>query len=268
MPTLSSLDPDGRHAVRPIAGLLSKHYGTVGATREQVDTAVTTLVGCFGHLWRILWENGYKEVFWRLAVNGVKAASACQGYFSAPCPCGVVGTGAHGDCERLQQHAFWECANAQAVRTQVQCGLGGLLLQQWHLWLVDPLPSVCETVWRFVVWPLSGQWSRVGNACGLWFIRLLGRGLLCSRPFPKIPLPSGLPSMTLPAMIGQSQLMAGMKSALIILACLFASRFPSGSASPISIDGMLFQCFAWQALYSTHFRGIWLRFMQREGANT
>jgi hypothetical protein len=28
-PTLSSLDPDVRHAVRPIAGLLSKHYDTV-----------------------------------------------------------------------------------------------------------------------------------------------------------------------------------------------------------------------------------------------
>jgi hypothetical protein len=28
-PTLSSLDPDGRHTVRPIVGLLSKHYDTV-----------------------------------------------------------------------------------------------------------------------------------------------------------------------------------------------------------------------------------------------
>jgi hypothetical protein len=75
-------------------------------------------------------------------------------------------------------------------------------------------------------WRLSGPWSRVGNACGLWFIRLLCRGLLCSRPFPKLPPPSGLPCMILPGMIGQYQQRAGMKLALIILSCLFASRFP------------------------------------------
>jgi hypothetical protein len=82
------------------------------ATGEQVDAAVTTFVGCFGRLWRVPWDNGYKEVFWRLVVNGVRAAGACQRYCSAPCPCGVVGPGAHGDCERLRQHAFWECAIA------------------------------------------------------------------------------------------------------------------------------------------------------------
>jgi hypothetical protein len=75
------------------------------ATREQADAADTTFVGCFGRLWRVPWGNGYKEVFWRLAVNGVRAL-ACQRYFSAPCPCGAVGSGAHGDGKRLRQHAF------------------------------------------------------------------------------------------------------------------------------------------------------------------
>jgi hypothetical protein len=223
------------------------------ATREQMDAAVTTFIGCFGRLLRVPWENGYKEVFWRLAVNGVRAAGACQRFFSALCPYGVVGSGAHGDCERLRQHAFLEFAIAQAVRTEVQRGLGGALFQQWHLWLVDPPPSVCEIVWRVVVL-LSGQWSRVGNTCGPWFICLLGRGLLCSRPFLKLP-PPGLPCMILPGMIGQSQLRAGMKLALIILSCLFASRFFSpvhrGCASPISTGGVPFPCFAWQALCST-----------------
>jgi hypothetical protein len=68
-----------------------------------------------------------------------------------------VGSGAHGDCERLRQHAFWECAIARAVRTPVQRGLGGALLEQWHLWLVDPPPSVCEMVWRVVV--LAAIWA-------------------------------------------------------------------------------------------------------------
>jgi hypothetical protein len=38
------------------------------ANREQVDAAITTFIGCFGRLWRVPWENGYKEVFWRSAV--------------------------------------------------------------------------------------------------------------------------------------------------------------------------------------------------------
>jgi hypothetical protein len=170
---------------------------------ESVDAAVTTFVGCCGRLlWpvalRVPWENGYKEVFWRLAINGVRAASAYQRYFSAPCPCGVVGSGAQGDCEQMRQHAFWECAIAQVVHTQVHRGLGGALLQQWHLWLVDPPPAVCEMVSRVVV--MAAFWAmEQGYACDLWFISLLGRGLLCSRPFPKLPPPSGLPCMLCPA---------------------------------------------------------------------
>jgi hypothetical protein len=89
-----------------------------------------------------------------------------QRYFPAPCPCGVVGSGAHGDCERLRQHAFWECAIAQAVRTQVQRGLGGALLQQRHLWLVDPPPSVYEIVWRVVV--LAAIWAMEQGRKRLW----------------------------------------------------------------------------------------------------
>jgi hypothetical protein len=109
-------------------------------------------------------------------------------------------------------------------------GWGGLCLSSGTCgWLTRLLLSVRWSggLW---FWPLSGQWSRVGNACDIWFIRLLGRGLLCSRPFPRLPLPSGLPCMTLPSMIGQSQPRAGMKSALIILSCLFASRFPCAHA--------------------------------------
>jgi hypothetical protein len=68
-------------------------------------------------------------------VQGGLLAFGCQwreGSWSMPTlflsPCGVVGSGAHGDCERLRQQAFWECTIAQAVRTQVQRGLGGALL--------------------------------------------------------------------------------------------------------------------------------------------
>jgi hypothetical protein len=77
-----------------------------------------------------------------------------------------VGFGAHGDCEGLREHAFWECAIAQAVSTQVQRDLGGALLQQWHLWLVDPPPSVRAMVWRVVV--LAAIWTMEQGRKRLW----------------------------------------------------------------------------------------------------
>jgi putative hemolysin len=48
-----------------------------------VAVAVTTTFGYSGGLWRVLWEHGYKEVFWCLAVNGVRTAGTCQRYFQA-----------------------------------------------------------------------------------------------------------------------------------------------------------------------------------------
>jgi hypothetical protein len=131
-----------------------------------MNAAVTTFVGCFGRLWHVPWKNGHKEVFWPLAVNGVRAAGACQRYFSAPCSCGVMGSGAHGDSERLRQHAFWECAIAQALRTQVQRGLGRALFQQLLLWLVDPPPSVYDIVWRVVV--LAAIWAIEQGRKRMW----------------------------------------------------------------------------------------------------
>jgi hypothetical protein len=64
----------------------------------------------------------------------------------------------------------------------------------------------------------------------------------------------------LPGMIGQPQLRAGMKSALIILYCLFASGsptpVPSGSTSCIAIDWCFvwLQCIVRKAMLSTHLR--------------
>jgi hypothetical protein len=78
-----------------------------------------------------------------------------------------------------------------ALRSSADCFFS---LQQWHCGWLTLLLSVIRFggLW---CWLLSGQWSRVGNACGLWFIRLLGRVLLYSRPFQKLPLPSGLMMM-------------------------------------------------------------------------
>jgi hypothetical protein len=188
---------------------------------------------------------------------------------SALCLCGVVGSGADGDCDWLRQHAFWVCAIPQAVRTEVQRRLGGLCFSSGTcVWLTHLLLSVRQSG-GFRCWLLSGKWSRVGNACGLWFIRLLGRGRLCSRPFIELPLLSGLPCMILPSMIGQSQRRARMKSALITPSCLFASRFfcvrawrlclpfkhRRGAFPVLCLAGVVLHC-QWTFIW---FRYVWLR---------
>jgi hypothetical protein len=221
-PTLSSLDPDGRHAVRPTTGLFSKHCDNVqpccdkGSRWTRLSPPSVGLAGC-----GFPWENGYKEVFWRLAVNGVRTAGACKRYFSAQCPCGVVGSGVHGDSERLQHHAFWEFAIAQAVRTQVQRGLGGALLQQWRLWLIDP-PPVCEMVWRVVV--LAAILAMEQGRKRLWSLvhtpPTSRQGSAVEQAISKASTSNWSACMI---MIGQR---AVLMSALSILSCLLASRFP------------------------------------------
>jgi hypothetical protein len=52
------------------------------------------------------------------------------------------------------------CPHSGAAR------VGGGLLQQWHLWLVDPPPSVCEMVWRVVV--LAAIWAMEQGRKRLW----------------------------------------------------------------------------------------------------
>jgi hypothetical protein len=87
-PTRSSLDPDGRHAVWPIAGLLSKHYNTV----QPIGTRWTRLTPPFSAALAGCGASGGR-MGTRMSSgdNGMRAAGACQRYFSALCPCGVMG---------------------------------------------------------------------------------------------------------------------------------------------------------------------------------
>jgi hypothetical protein len=61
----------------------------------------------------------------------------------------------------------------------------------------SPALSVCEMIWRVVL--LAAIWAMEQGRKRLWSLiqRLFGRGLLCSRPFPKLPPPFGLPCMIL-----------------------------------------------------------------------
>jgi hypothetical protein len=87
--------------------------------------------------------------------------------FLSPMPLWCCGFRCPGRLRTVAAECFLGvCVIAQAVRTQVQRGLGGALLQQWHLWLVDPPPSVCEIVWRVAV--LAAIWAAEQGRKRLW----------------------------------------------------------------------------------------------------
>lgn len=113
-------------------------------------------------LWRLPCENRLKEVFWRVALNGVPGAGGVDLCFSGHCTCGggLVDPDDRDTEEacvlrgaRLQRaHAFWDCPTAKAVVGAVEAALPpGTHLSRRHLWLaVPPCEAIRMAVWRVV----------------------------------------------------------------------------------------------------------------------
>ena len=106
----------------------------------------------FPKLWDLRWENRQKEIFWRLAVDGVAGAS---GRTPFSCPCCLGSQSAFVGDARL--HAFWSCPIAEGVRetmAEVLAPLGGPhLLTRANLWLcVPPLTSAPSSSIHPEVW--------------------------------------------------------------------------------------------------------------------
>jgi hypothetical protein len=55
---------------------------------------------------------------------------------------------------------------ATLIQRETQHGFGGALIQQRHMWFVDPRPAVPETVWQIVV--LSAMWAMEQSMKRLW----------------------------------------------------------------------------------------------------
>jgi hypothetical protein len=104
-------------------------------------------------LWKLRWDNHFKEVYWRVVLNGVPTAARMPSVQRA-CLCGVCLPG----CD----HHYWHCPIAQAVvHTIVDnlpaawCartpGISPLTMQ--HVWLMQPprgAKPVLTCVWRVV----------------------------------------------------------------------------------------------------------------------
>jgi hypothetical protein len=119
----------------------------------------------FDRLWRGLrWEPRHKEVFWRLAVDGVPVpgSSHLPAVPREPCPCGAFPVPAGAAVESPRLHHWWSCLVAQALVAELS-GRCGVPVCRRHLWLaVCPAPHVAQCVWDAVVVAAQNacEWGR------------------------------------------------------------------------------------------------------------
>lgn len=122
----------------------------------QPEPTVSALPGRFRTLWRLPWHNQHKDVFWRLAVNGVPGMGSHGVCGRRSCPCGwqpPPGLPEQARAPLLRQHGFWSCPVAVGVVAAVRAALPAQVpLHMHHVWLaVSPAPLVVQQeVWLVV----------------------------------------------------------------------------------------------------------------------
>lgn len=131
-------------------------------TREEH----TTLSSLFALCWSLIWENKQKEVFWRLAVDGVADGHRWSSLSGQACACGVVGP--------RRGHFFWSCDVARAVVQEVhRCCPESPPLVKANVWLMLPPLGVVHKRW--VVICLSALNSMDVGRRQLLSLKLQGR---------------------------------------------------------------------------------------------
>ena len=101
-------------------------------------------------LWRLPWENGRKEVFWRLVYDALPTAARM--HRDGPCLCGASGP------RPDRHHHFWACPVACAVVATVHAALTAAApadappppLVPADIWLARPPPGVRAGAWGVV----------------------------------------------------------------------------------------------------------------------
>lgn len=133
-----------------------------GGPAEQVHVQargvwVNGVFSALRQLWQLKWDNHFKEVYWRLVLNGL--ATSARLHLSQPC--GVCGCapGLH-EPGVGRRHHFWDCPVAQAVVAALQQQLPSAWchepLQPHHVLFmhrpagVSPATTVHKHVWRVV----------------------------------------------------------------------------------------------------------------------
>lgn len=100
----------------------------------QPSAQLSALLAAYKRLWRLKWENEHKEVFWRLALDGVPIYGMARYTGAQPALTCWCGAGAVG-----RDHCFWECPVAQCVRRTVGWAMpAGSLPTRANCWLCQP----------------------------------------------------------------------------------------------------------------------------------
>ena len=129
----------------------------------------------FRTVWKVPWDNKYKEVLFRLALNGIAGCGGLGIPLAGECSCGHHLTDAQiraRDTDALRQHGFWSCTVAVAVRQCLQrCLPPNTVLQQWHVWLLQPpqRSGIRPVVWRVVA--LAALYAMNCGRRYLWYLQ-------------------------------------------------------------------------------------------------
>jgi hypothetical protein len=150
----------------------------------SVTVATANLESAMADLWRIPWDNRYKDTFWRLTVNGVRAMGGHD--ISFPCACGwcpppQIPTPLQAMAMRA--HCFWDCPVAQAVVSELCHALpASSIISKTHLWLLrSPAVGILPEVWAFVA--MTAVHAIYRGRCAM-----LNAFLDPSRPLPPLDL--------------------------------------------------------------------------------
>ena len=114
------------------------------AQQEVEQAAAVAFAALLRRCWRIPWDNKVKEVYWRLALDGLPLAARMPGSDLQPCGCGTDQPG--------RQHHYWACSVAQAVVASVRAQLppAHRPLQRQAIWLGEAPAEVHDGVWVVV----------------------------------------------------------------------------------------------------------------------
>lgn len=121
--------------------------GAQATPEVQSEAAADEALRLLARLWKVKWNNAHKEVFWRLALDGLPVAARMKGGAGRQqprcCACG------HSKPDR--RHHFWECPVAKAVVETVAAQLGpNKELTPRNLWLGSSPGGVHTGVWDVV----------------------------------------------------------------------------------------------------------------------
>lgn len=101
---------------------MAVHLGAVNAAQRQ--------------LWRVRWDNSYKEVYWRLILNGLACGERLH-QDAGECVCGPRPSGLPAG----RHHHYWDCPVAQSVSEAMMQQLSGGwcvgALRPYHVLLME-----------------------------------------------------------------------------------------------------------------------------------